>query len=118
MKLLLSLILTLFGLSAQAGTITLESSNCGLTRYCLDVNNDAGAEIAIYAGPTYPNRTLYLNGESYSGPNTSPSVLYTVDGKWLTLTTAWSTYVTCTKSGRGQHCSTHWVLTGGAVVLP
>ena len=115
-RILLALASLLLSLSAQAETITLQPSGCGLTRYCLDVANDAGADIAIYAGPTYANRTLYLNGVAYTGPNTSPSVLYAVDGSWLTLSTEFSSYVTCTKSGRGQHCSTHWTLTGGAVV--
>jgi hypothetical protein len=118
MNRILSLLLCLFALNAQAETITLQPSGCGLTRYCLDVANDAGADIAIYAGPTYSNRTLYLRGVAYTGPNTSPSVMYAVDGAWLTLTTEFSSYVTCTKSGRGQHCSTHWTLMGGSVVLP
>jgi hypothetical protein len=50
--------------------------------------------------------------------NTSPSVLYAEDGSWVTLTTFWTSYRTCNISGRGQHCSTHWGLTGGSVVLP
>lgn len=118
MKKLFAAALLALGLStmAQAETITLEESGCGVTRYCLSINNDANADIALYAGPTFANQALYLNGIMYTGPNVSPSVLYATDGTWVTLTTTFFTYRTCLSSGRGQHCSTHYILTEGSIV--
>lgn len=118
-KILAGLAFCLIGLTAQAQTtVTLGPDGCGLNRQCVDIPNDAGLELSLYSSPTAANQFLFVDSVMYTGQNTSPSVMYASDGSYLTLNTAWSTYRTCSSSGRGQHCSTHWQLTGGTVTLP
>ena len=112
----LTLILSVAAFAAQAQTtIILGPDGCGLNRQCIDIPNDGAVDLSLYSSPTAVNQYLYVDGVQYAGVNASPSVMYAPDGSWLTLETAWTTYRTCTKSGRGQHCSTHWGLTGGTV---
>lgn len=113
-------ILCLVALPAQAETtVTLGPIGCGITRQCLKIPNDAGMEIALSSSQLPGGQQyLYVDTVLYSGVNSSPAVLYSDAGGWLTLNTSWSTFRTCTRSGRGQHCSTHWQLLGGTVVFP
>ena len=123
MKTVLALI-AMMGLTASvsaAETINLGPVGCGLTRYCVP-QTDTGDVVTLSAA--YGNFThLSVNGVDYASTgqvylNDYLSFpLYAADGSQVLLTASFSTFRTCTKSGRGQHCSLHWNLTGGSVVL-
>lgn len=116
---LLLILLTLCGV-AYADTVTLGPDDCGTLRACVSVPNDAAVDVSIYANPSYPAFAVFVDGVKYSAaagnardivaaPATAP------DGSVVLLTASWTTYRTCTHSGRGQYCLTHWQLTGGTI---
>jgi hypothetical protein len=45
-----------------------------------------------------------------------PGMTRVFTGQTITLTNAFTTYRTCTHSGRGQTCNTHYVLSAGGTV--
>ena len=130
-----ALSLCLGGVSAQAETVNLGNSGCGLARICYSVLNDAApapgidgapdtpVRIDLYAGPTSSRYALMIDGVVWTS-QTSVGFGNTIAGmsfsdgasKLLTLSAVFTTFRTCTVSGRGQHCSTHYTLTGGTVV--
>ena len=119
MKTLLLTLLALLSVPAFAETITLGPDNCGIIVQCLNIPNDAALDIDLFAYPTYDHATLYLDGVQYTGSNTIPlydSVPFSSDdGTTVLLSATFTTYRTCVRSGRGQHCSTHYQLTGGTI---
>jgi len=121
MKTLL-LALLLVCTAAQAEPITLGVEDCGIINQCHDVPNDVGANVTYlsYSSGTQQVQ-LILDGLIYSAfrVNSPPFVslaLFASDGTSVLLSAQYSTYRTCTHSGRGQTCSTHWVLQGGSIV--
>lgn len=126
--------------TAQAETLILGSIGCGLTKQCIDIPNDADppATINLYGAPGYPWFYVYITDasgvltqyyanqssssltnvtlESFYCPDPLNPLLKVFTGQYILLNGGWSTYVTCTRSGRGQHCSTHWTFTGGSLV--
>lgn len=106
---------------AAAGTVTLGTDPCGIVKQCIDIPNDAGDTISLYGAPGYPYFFLYIDGVQYkatvpSGMGVDSAVLTDANGDVAYLTASFSTYRTCTHSGRGQTCSTHWSLIGGTLV--
>lgn len=108
--------------AANAGNIALAPEDCGITKQCINVPNDVGADVDLYLGPQYPYMNVYIGGVHYyspvgNGASISNVQLTAVDGTGATITVSgeFSTYRTCTHSGRGQTCATHWNLTSGSI---
>ncbi len=117
----LALLLLLACGSASASTITLGPSDCGIVKQCNNVPNDAAADIDLYGAPQYQFFYVHLDGVLYKANQamgfSGDHVLATdPSGNVLYITYSFTTYVTCIRSGRGQHCSSHWVLTSGATI--
>jgi len=117
-RIIFALTLCLVGLGAHAETINLGSDACGLSRICYDVMNDAdpAMKIDLYATPTSNRYSLILDGVVWtsqvgSGFDNIVGMAFN-DGASgaLTLNAAFSKFRTCTHSGRGQTCSTHYTL--------
>ncbi len=133
MKILLAAALLFCSFGAAAETITLGPDECGIIKQCIDIPDDAGAQISLYGAPQYPWFYVYIDGVQFYAPVPSGYVMDNVEmqsfilpdptnplvkqftGKLFTISGTFSTYRTCTRSGRGQTCSTHWNLTGGTV---
>lgn len=85
--------------AAHADTITLGSqTGFGVLQEFIDVPNDAGVRVDIYPA------VVIIDGVSYT------------KGTLASLELVLTTYRTCTGSGRGQHCSTHYTLISGTIV--
>jgi hypothetical protein len=120
----------LFSAGVQAETITLGPVGCGILKQCLEIPNDSAVDASIYASPSLPAVNLYLTTydalgvptkRSYRSPagnGVSFTSLQLQDsaGNIVLLTASFSTFRTCTRSGRGQTCSMHWNLLGGTIV--
>lgn len=110
-----------FVVVAHADTVTLGPVGCGIVKQCVSIPNDAGLDVSLYGAPGYPFFYLYVDGVQYrsqqpSGTGLTAGILTDGTGDVIYLTYAFSTYQTCTRSGRGQHCSTHWQFTGGSLI--
>ena len=121
MKTTLTLILALFATLAQAETITLGPVACSLTKQCLNIPNDAALDIDLYGSPGYPFFYIYVDGVQFKAEQASnggfDNVLLTAaDGSTVVASGSFSVYSSCVRSGRGQHCSTHWQFTGGQII--
>jgi hypothetical protein len=106
--------------AAQAETITLAPSGCGLTRSCTP-ETDTGAVVTLSAA--YGNYVrVYVDGVLYSSvgfqqlANFDSYPLFAADGSPLSFTAHFTTSRVCTRSGRGQTCHASWYLTGGSLV--
>ena len=132
--------LLLFTSAVSAETITLGAVYCGLTKQCINIPNDASPALAInlYGARGYPWFYVYVTDaagvttdyyasqssndltnvtlESFYFTNPLDPTAKVFTGQYIVLNGGWSTYVTCTRSGRGQHCSTHYNFTGGTIV--
>jgi hypothetical protein len=124
MRTLYVLLLTLFALPAWADTVTLSQSDCQRTRICIDVANDGGHKVAIYAAPTYYGVTVIVDGTIYNTPVGNDAVivglpLYTDEAlpQLLVLNATFTSRTECVRSGRGQHCYRRWTLTSGSLEL-
>jgi hypothetical protein len=120
----------LFAVGAHAGTITLGPVGCSLVKQCIDIPNDAALKVDIYGAPGYPYFYIYLTDYADDGTPTTVSykanlpsgsgytntLLTAADGRTIVASGGFGTYVTCVRSGRGQHCSTHWSFTGGSIL--
>ncbi len=120
MKGLFLLIGLIAAVAAHAETITLGTDACSVTRQCLEVPNDAALDINIYASPSLPYVSLNVDGVAYSSKTGNGQVLDNVMltdsvGNIVYLSGTFSSYKTCTRSGRGQTCSTHWSFLGGSL---
>jgi hypothetical protein len=118
MKTLIALLA--FASVASAETITLGPVGCGLNKQCINVPNDAAADVDIYGAPGYNHFSIYLDGVQYvtqsaSGYAFDNQAFQAADGSMILASGAFTTYKTCTRSGRGQTCSTHWNFTGGSI---
>ncbi len=102
---------------AHADVITLDKTPCfGLTRNCPDISNATGHDVDYYASTSYSTATMYIDGVAYSGPNTPSYASMTNSiGQMIVVQVQFSSYRTCTSSGRGQHCSLHWTVESGTI---
>ena len=122
MKTIISaLALSLAASVAGAETITLGPVGCGLNFQCYNIPNDKAVDVDLNGGWGVPKFWVAIDGVYYSGPsqngaNVDTFPMYDLAGNVVYLTAQFSTFHTCTRSGRGQHCSTHWNLLGGSVV--
>jgi hypothetical protein len=143
-KLLGVMALALAG-TAQADTITMQGENCGIIKQCVAVPNDSPTKVDIYGAPGYAYFYVYLtDADPITGAPVT--VTYFVDqasgygvigavgqsfywvglglpgsykvftGQMLTITDAFTSYRTCNHTGRGQTCSTRWVLSPGGTI--
>lgn len=100
----------LLALSAPTYADTIALGNAPgfqLTQQFPNVPNDAGAAISVYPA------VVYVDGVAYKGTG---EFRQSDDGRIIDVTLVLSTYRTCTHQGRGQTCSTHWVLQSGTIV--
>ena len=128
-RIILLIATSLIAVAAHAETIMLGPVDCGLVKQCLDTPNDAAIKVDIYGAPGYPYFYIYLTDYADDGTPTTVSykatqpsgggfnnaLLTAADGRTIAATGGFGTYVTCVRSGRGQHCSTHWSFTGGSI---
>lgn len=101
MKLALGLATAVYmvAVAAHADTITLGSKpGFGVLQEYIDVPNDAGVRVDIYPA------VVIIDGVSYP------------TGSLVSVNLNVTTYRSCTGSGRGQHCSTHYTLISGTIV--
>ena len=119
--------------AASAETITLGTDECGILKQCVNIPNDAGDTISLYGAPGYPYFYVYIDNVDYVSTVASGTQMVNVSmqsfvlpdptnpstkqftGSYLTISGTFTTYRTCTHSGRGQTCSTHWALIGGTI---
>ena len=121
MKTIISaLALSLAASVAGAETINLGPVGCGIVKQCYSIPNDTGAVVNLYGAPGYPYFFLYIDNMEYIANVPSDrgfdTTMVTPDGQTAHVTGAFTTYTTCVRSGRGQHCSVHWQFVGGSVV--
>ena len=137
MKTIIALALAFAGMTANAFDFSLDTSgSCGT--YCSGYVTDDPAYTVDYVNDQYsgsPNRfreTISINGKVYSGYATGPdgggvlfnstfdsvTQTFTSDGTYVTLSNLSYAYRhTCTHSGRGQHCTSWYWITGGTVTV-
>lgn len=121
MKILIALGMLAVAGAASAETITLGPDGCGITVQCVGVPTDTGAVVSLYSYPLWPTASLYIDGVRYIGAQTlaagyDNAQFQDANGNVVLLTATFGTFRTCVRSGRGQHCSTHYNLLGGSVV--
>lgn len=120
--------------AVSAETITLGPVSCGIVKQCRSIPNDVGVNVDLFGAPQYPffyvqiDNVLYvasvLSGyemvsvplQSFVPDPVNPA-LRQYTGQFLTITGSFSTFVTCTTSGRARHCSTHWNLVNGGTIV-
>lgn len=118
----------------SAEVITLGTVTCGTLKQCVAIPNDAGADVNIYGAPQYPYFYVLLDGTYYYAPVASGYVIDNVEaqsfiladptnpaqrtftGQLITINGTFTSYRTCTHSGRGQYCLTHWAFVGGSIM--
>ena len=107
---------------AHAGTIALAPIDCGIVKQCVNVPNDIAADVDLYLAPQYSSMNVYIGGVRYYSPvgnaaSIANAQLTAVDGSgaMITMSGEFATHRTCTHSGRGQTCSTHWNLKSGSI---
>jgi hypothetical protein len=131
-QILLLIAASLFAFSAPAQTnpIALGPVGCGIVKQCIDIPNDAAIKVDLYGAPGYPYFYIYLTvyaedgspttvsykASQPSGSGFSNALLTAADGRTIVASGAFTTFLTCVRSGRGQHCSTHWNFTGGSII--
>ena len=107
-------------IASAATPITLDSADCMRIRVCPSVPNDAGVQITLSANVTGQAVYLTIDSVTYSSPTgASNSIvglyLYAADGSFVMLDASFGQYRECVRSGRGQHCYTHYVLSSGTI---
>jgi hypothetical protein len=113
MKMTIVLAALVLSAAAQAETIDLyQTSGFGLTRQYIGVPNSINADIYINRATAC---VVVIDGVSYNGP-TCDYMIDATTGQSISATLVEGSYRTCTRSGRGQHCSTHWTLQSGQIV--
>ena len=143
MKYLIFSILFIFGLTAQAETITLQPANCGAGIWCASVPSDSTDQILLYGSTNYQDVGVILtmpdgSHQSYHSLNyRGYSVLYhgtcprapevgyvalSLDGNPVPMGAASITAVfTCTTylggGGRGSSLHQVWNLVSGTVTI-
>jgi hypothetical protein len=131
MKLIYGLMIALMAFAANAAnadTINLDASNCGATRYCTTVYNDAdpAVGITIAANPAAPGVTVYLNGVAYSSADGNAPGTFNVpvsivdltltngDGETLVLNATFFGKRVLHRSGH-NYWTTQWTLVSGTI---
>ena len=103
---------------ALASLITLNDVPCstGLTAFC---QNPAPGVSLLTFSPSGGRLTVTIDGMQYvSAPYSATAqggTVYAADGTWKEVTTVFATWQTCTRTGRGQSCVTHWELKSGTI---
>jgi len=128
---------------ASATTLTLATPvSCGTLKQCENVpTDDPATTVSVYGGPGYPFFYVYLNVTDATGivhtteykanqssvgqltlvPAQSgqlvcgPACVWVPTGSVIYFSGLFNTSLTCTRSGRGQHCTTHYTLVSGSV---
>jgi len=127
------LALCLLAGAASAETITLGTATCGTLKQCVNIPNDTGAAVSLYGAPSYPFFYVSIDGvqyvstvasgvemvnvslQSFTFPDPTNPFQKQYTGSYAVISGTFSTYRTCTRSGRGQTCLTHWSLIGGTI---
>jgi hypothetical protein len=103
-----------------ADPITLQDTECATPgAQCGTVAPGITLAYMPYYNQPYGRLTLVVNGVTYTSAtqySATPEggVVY-ANGQPLTVTTVFATWQTCTRTGRGQSCLTHWELKSGSV---
>lgn len=100
--------------------INFAPSSCAATKVCIDVANDAGNKIQLYAYYVYPAVHLYIDGIEYDAPAGNAM---TIEGLQLAdaagdiaiLNASFVSRRVCVGSGRGQSCHQIYTLVSGSV---
>jgi hypothetical protein len=133
MKGLIAAVLLTVSEFANAGVITLGPTDCGTLKTCTNVPNDAGVTVNIYGAPQYQWFYVYVGQteyyvavpsnqadgvvmESFVFPNPYNPAIKQFTGQYITVTLEFTSYTTYSRSGRGQHYTTHWSLVGGTII--
>jgi len=115
-KPLLPLVLLLACATASAEPLTPELCGTGLTAICANPAPDISS---LTFNPTWGRLTATINGVQYvSAPYSATAeggTVYSADGTWKEVSTVWAMWLTCTRTGRGQSCITHYELKSGSV---
>lgn len=110
--------------TASAETLTLATTGgWGALHQYHDVQtSDPATAVTAYIGST--SMSLWFNdnvGDQFTGPYYGSgvnTVLTDQNGVQISLTMDEQTRRVCTRSGRGQHCSTIWTLVDGTLIRP
>lgn len=121
------ILLVFLGGVANADVVTLYESGCANTRTCVDVENDAGLNIAIYdqvSTPAGANHAVYViidNVRFYAPYGAGASIvdlsLFDDQGRQIVLDASFTGYRHYV-GGRGGHWVTTWTLTTGTITRP
>ncbi len=117
MKYLIAFALSfLFLAQAHAEPLTPELCGTGLTAFC----SNAAPDISLLTySPSGGRISVTIHGVLFvSAPYSATDLgatVYAPDGTWKEVTTVWATWRTCTRTGRGQSCLTHFELKSGSV---
>ena len=129
-KVLFGLILSLCALTAQAQTtVTLDPTGAYQANGCIYAPaNDAGLSISWFCGTNRYGRVsttidgVFYDSGLYALPAYSLSfsdvALYGANGVTIHATASYYTTRNCVRTGRGQSCTTHYLLAAGDLVLP
>jgi hypothetical protein len=92
---------------------------CSMNAYMAPIPTDptGGPSVtSFYASHTYGKFGAVIDGVSFSSVSpTGSGIAQASDGRQVDLQTTWTTKVTCTRSGRGQHCTTYYILQSASI---
>lgn len=118
-KLLLLLSLLLCIGTTQAATITLNDVLCNTGGIATCANPGAGVSSLIY-NSSNGQLTVTINGVQYQSARYTATdqggTVYAADGSSHVVETVFATWITRTRSGRGQVTTTHWELKSGSII--
>lgn len=116
MKTLIASIALLLICAAAQADIPLQDTQCGTLAQC--ANPAPGMDYLDYS-VLHGRLIVSINGVTYdSGLNNATlegGAVYAANGQSHMVTTVFATWRTCTRSGRGQTCLTHYELKSGSV---
>jgi hypothetical protein len=117
---LLSLSLFLISGIAAAETITMGTVTCGTLKQCDDIPNDKAVDLNLIADYMYSSVTLYVDGKPFGSRTGNAKVITNLPlndgaGNIIYFSATFSSYLTCSGSGRAHYCNYHWSLVGGTI---
>jgi hypothetical protein len=109
--------------AANASLIELGTTDCGTLRQCYSIPTDTGDAVTFINGTASYYAYLTVDGVVYRGYPVLPlgTSVFTsfpmtaADGSVALFSATFTSYRTCTTSGRGQTCVYHWALVNGTV---